>query len=171
MSLSQEDQAGLARSADFRALGTAYASEHGTRPATIGLVLSSSPLALLAWVGEKFLAWTDASPPLDSVLDSVTLYWFTNSFPRGIYPYRQLFGPAPTSFHNDAEYYLDKPMGYSWHHQELAPIPRAWVETTGNLVWYRGHFEGGHFAAMEKAELFVKDLEDFVGELNKRGTL
>lgn len=62
-------------------------------------------------------------------------------------------------------------MGYSWHHRELAPIPKAWVAKTGNLVWYRGHLEGGHFAAMEKPELFVKDMEDFVGELKARGTV
>jgi len=29
--------------------GTAYGQEHGTRTATIGLVLSSSPIAMLAW--------------------------------------------------------------------------------------------------------------------------
>lgn len=33
----------------WRVSGTAYAMEHGTRPSTIGHVLSSSPLALLAW--------------------------------------------------------------------------------------------------------------------------
>ena len=33
---------------------------------------------------------------------------------------------------------------------------------TGNLVWYREHSEGGHFAAWEKPKLFVKDMEDFV---------
>ncbi|KAJ4421952.1 hypothetical protein N0V82_003449 [Gnomoniopsis sp. IMI 355080] len=170
-SLSKEEQAGLERNANFGTLGNAYAREHGTRPSTIGLVLSSSPLALLAWIGEKFLAWTDVSPPLDEILDSVTLYWFTSSFPRCIYPYRQFFGPSPASFHNSPDFYLDKPMGYSWHHRELAPIPKAWVEKTGNLVWYRGHFEGGHFAAMEKPELFVKDMEDFVGELKTQGTV
>ena len=29
--------------------GIAYVLEHGTRPATVGLAISSSPLALLAW--------------------------------------------------------------------------------------------------------------------------
>jgi hypothetical protein len=36
-------------SAEFQKLGSAYAQEHGTRPSTIGHVLSSSPLALLSW--------------------------------------------------------------------------------------------------------------------------
>lgn len=33
----------------FWQTGYAYGMVHGTRPATIGLVLSSNPLALLAW--------------------------------------------------------------------------------------------------------------------------
>lgn len=40
---------GLERAAEFRANGSAYLHEHGTRPSTIGHVLASNPLALLAW--------------------------------------------------------------------------------------------------------------------------
>lgn len=42
----------------FREIGSAYSLEHGTRTATIGFCLSASPLALLSWIGEKFLEWT-----------------------------------------------------------------------------------------------------------------
>jgi len=93
--------------------GTAYGQEHGTRTATIGLVLSSSPIAMLAWyaiyflpvcileetvltslvrIGEKFLQWSDEDPPLEQILESVTLYWLTDTFPRCIYPYRSVCG-------------------------------------------------------------------------------
>lgn len=74
----------------FNETGSAYAREHGTRTATIGLVLSSNPLALLAWIGEKFLEWTDTDPELDEILDSVTLYWLTETYARCIYPYRDV---------------------------------------------------------------------------------
>ena len=47
--LSKEERAGYKRFEDFSNLGNAYAREHGTRPATVGLVLSSSPIAQLAW--------------------------------------------------------------------------------------------------------------------------
>lgn len=56
-------------------------------------------------------------------------------------------------------------MGYSWHHKELAPVPKAWAETTGNLVWYREHFQGGHFAAWEVPKLFVEDIESFLRDV------
>lgn len=39
-------------------------------------------------IGEKFLAWTEEDPSLDTILTSVSLYWLTDTFPRSIYPYR-----------------------------------------------------------------------------------
>ncbi|OQO02384.1 hypothetical protein B0A48_11938 [Cryoendolithus antarcticus] len=164
-SLSQEEKIGLGRYGAFGEMGNAYARMHGTRPSTIGLVLSSNPIAQLAWIGEKFLQWTDVSPPIASILDSVTLYWFTQSFARAIFPYRQFFAPPATFFHNEEKYFINKPMGYSWHPKELAPVPKAWVAKTGNLVWYKGHEKGGHFASMELPEQFLDDMESFVGEV------
>jgi hypothetical protein len=39
----------LAFSNTWSETGSAYAYEHGTRPSTIGLVVSTSPLAMLTW--------------------------------------------------------------------------------------------------------------------------
>ena len=78
-------------------------------------------------IGEKFIQWTDKTPPLDDILDSVTLYWFTESFPRAIYGYRQFFDNPPQFFHNDKQYYGNKPMGYVHHPEELAPVPKSLV--------------------------------------------
>lgn len=50
--LTAEEQKGVERLTNFGEMGNAYAREHGTRPATIGLVLSSSPIAQLAWYVE-----------------------------------------------------------------------------------------------------------------------
>jgi pimeloyl-ACP methyl ester carboxylesterase len=47
--LSKEEKEGLERMKEFGWLGNAYAREHGTRPSTIGLALSASPIALLSW--------------------------------------------------------------------------------------------------------------------------
>ncbi|SMY19264.1 unnamed protein product [Zymoseptoria tritici ST99CH_1A5] len=163
--LTEKEKKGVDRYNNFDTLGNAYARKHGTRRSTIGLVLSASPISLLAWVGEKFLQWSDTSPSTAEILDSVTLYWFSQSFPRAIYPYRQFFGANPTFFHNDPQYYIQGPLGYSWHPQELAPVPRKWVAETGILVWYREHDSGGHFAAMGKPDPFVKDMEEFVSEV------
>ncbi|KAF2722235.1 alpha/beta-hydrolase [Polychaeton citri CBS 116435] len=162
--VTTEEQQSLQRASAFEKMGLSYASEHGTRPATIGLVLSSSPIALLAWIGEKFIQWSDVTPPLDEILDSVTLYWFTESFPRSIYPYRHVFGTKPISFHSNKKYQTQKPLGFSWNPKEILPMPASWVAASGNMTWHKRHSNGGHFAAMEKPDAFTQDIEDFVAE-------
>lgn len=47
--LSSEDLQQLERTATWSQTGLAYVDEHGTRPSTAGLAISSSPIALLAW--------------------------------------------------------------------------------------------------------------------------
>ncbi|KAL1988595.1 hypothetical protein VTN96DRAFT_8990 [Rasamsonia emersonii] len=163
--LDDIERQGMMRLSEFHRLGSAYALEQATRPSTIGLVLSSSPLALLAWIAEKFLDWTDADPPTDLILESVTLYWLTETLPRSIYPYRQLFTPGTVSAHEKPQWYIHKPFGYSWFPKELAPIPRSWAATTGNLVFYREHTQGGHFAAMEQPSTLKKDVCDFIAKV------
>lgn len=73
-----------------------YALEHSTRPATVGLVVGSNPLSLLAWVGEKFLEWTDESPSEETILTMTSLYWFTDCFTTSIYTYRYASDPVQT---------------------------------------------------------------------------
>jgi len=41
-------------------------------------------------IGEKFLDWTDEDPPLNAIIESVSLYWLTNSAATSLWPYRQV---------------------------------------------------------------------------------
>ncbi|KAK5681832.1 hypothetical protein LTS10_006365 [Elasticomyces elasticus] len=153
----------MQRGPAWRETGMAYGIEHATRPGTIGLVLSSSPLALLAWIGEKFLEWTDDDPPLDKILESITLYWLTETFPRCIYPYRVLMsGKRETP-------YVSKPSGYSLFPKELVPVPKSWAAATANIVSYSQHKKGGHFAAMERPADLLADVEEWVPKAWKGG--
>ena len=64
------------------------------------------------------------------------------------------------------KWYIAKPkkFGYSFFPKELAPIPRAWAATTGDLIWSREHSSGGHFAAVERTTELLEDIEDFIAE-------
>ncbi|KAM5380790.1 hypothetical protein ACJZ2D_003314 [Fusarium nematophilum] len=106
-----------------------------TRPATLGAVVSSSPLALLAWIGEKFLEWPDDEISIDEILTNVSLYWFTETMPRSIYTYRGTF----IAGHQFKFPPFDKPFGFSWFMRELVPGPHKFVATKGDLVFYRQH--------------------------------
>ncbi|KAJ9616865.1 hypothetical protein H2200_000585 [Cladophialophora chaetospira] len=166
--MNEAERKGLERTHDFKTFNSSYALQHATKPSTIGAALSASPLALLAWVGEKFLDWTDDDLPVEQLLEDVSLYWFTNCIATSLYPYRHLFTPGVIGAHENPKNYVNKPLGYSWFPQELAPIPRSWAATTGNLVFYRQHDKGGHFAALEQPDVLLKDVEDFVAQVWKK---
>ncbi|KAH6995318.1 Alpha/Beta hydrolase protein [Ilyonectria destructans] len=101
---------------------------------TVAAVVSSNPIALLAWIGEKLLDWTEEDPSLDDILTNVSLYWFTNCFAHCIYTYRDEWYD---SLQNLAT--KNKPFGYSWFMYELVPGPRHIVEHRGKLIFYRQH--------------------------------
>ncbi|KAL2816210.1 Alpha/Beta hydrolase protein [Aspergillus cavernicola] len=163
--LTPAEQQHLDRTNTWRETGFAYALEHGTRPSTIGLVVSSNPLALLAWVGEKLLEWVDPREPLplDTILSMVSLYWFTSTFPRGLYHAELVKNflsgkPHPIS--------KEKPLGYSLFPYDLALLPHAWAKQIyPNLVLFRTHLKGGHFASLEQPGVFLEDVEEFVGSV------
>lgn len=67
--------------------------------------------------------------------------------------------------HSDAKYYCKKPFGFSYFRKEIYPVPKAWIETTGNLVWFKKHDAGGHFAAMEQPQAIADDIEEFLGQV------
>ncbi|PGH30164.1 microsomal epoxide hydrolase [[Emmonsia] crescens] len=153
--LTESEKVGIQRGELWRKTGAAYSIEHGTRPSTIGLLLGASPLALLGWIGEKFLSWSDVPPSTEEILRSVTLYWFTESMGRGIYPYRSLNLLLDTKT-------LKKSIGYSYFPKEICPTPVAWARKLGDMVFHKEHDKGGHFAALEQPQLFMEDLEAFV---------
>lgn len=131
--VSAQEQQQLKNAKHWREYGTSYALEHATRPSTIGLVLSSSPLALLAWIGEKQLEWSDTDDiPLDTILSMISLYWFTSSLPRCIWPYRQLM------FNGHGEISKTKPLGYSVF-KDISITPKAWSKHFPNMKFRKEH--------------------------------
>ncbi|PVH95245.1 alpha/beta-hydrolase [Periconia macrospinosa] len=170
--LTVKELKGVQRADEFTRTGDAYGRMHGTRTATIGHVLSSSPLAMLAWIGEKYLEWADpAHPiPLPTILTEVSLFWFTECAGTSLYTYREDYrwGVNQKGYLHNAEWLrIEKPFGYSYFPEELAAIPKAWAEKTGKFVWFRRHEEGGHYPALEMPEVIVGDVEDFVASVWK----
>jgi microsomal epoxide hydrolase len=74
--ITEQEKKGLERMDKFFAKGRAYANEHGTKPATIGFVMASSPIAQLAWIG--------VSHQTSSALLSALTYFRRSSSPGQI---------------------------------------------------------------------------------------
>ena len=53
------------------------------------------------------------------------------------------------------------PVAVSVFPDELYPAPRSWAEKAyPNMIYYKKHDKGGHFAAWEQPELLVNDLRE-----------
>jgi microsomal epoxide hydrolase len=127
-------------------------------------------------IGEKFIVWSDKTPPIPTILSNVSLYYLTNTFPTSLYHYRASYGKQVKKGSEVPEV-KNKPVGYSQFAKEILPTPKDWLEGT-NVVWHRRHEEvseiwrtggkeliklqGGHFAALEQPEVLWQDVLDFI---------
>jgi pimeloyl-ACP methyl ester carboxylesterase len=115
---------------------TAYMHLQATRPQTLALTLSSSPVALCVWLLEKYHEW-DGGLPLEKQVDAVLWYWFTN---RGASV--QIYNDV-MSVDNFAAFMqfcsktrFDAPIGYS-SFREFGSTPLKWFKYAhSNVVYY-----------------------------------
>ncbi|ORY64618.1 epoxide hydrolase [Leucosporidium creatinivorum] len=151
----------------FASDGRAYGVLQGTRPGTAGIIMQSSPTALLAWLAEKFRDWVDEELSKDEILETVTVWWLLGTYPKAIYAYSELT-TGVGGWHRDPALYLNKPFGFSSFAKEIASAPKVWAAQTGNLVYYNYIEKGGHFAALEQPALFAKEMQDCFGAIFPR---
>ncbi|PWN36302.1 alpha/beta-hydrolase [Meira miltonrushii] len=165
--LNDQDRKKLQRSIPFIRTGSGYAIMQGTRPSTLGLVLQSDPAALLAWIGEKYIEWTDDDPSDAEICAQLTLYWCTDTMARSIYNYRNRVQPSGSLPRTDPNLYINQPFGMSDFPFEVLPTPVEWMRRSGNLQWYRKHSKGGHFASLERPANYVEDVRDCFAKIWK----
>ena len=91
--LTAAERSYLEQLAKWTAEEGGYLHEQATRPTTLAYGLSDSPAGLLAWLAEKYRAWSDSGGLLsrrfraDFLLTQASLYWFTNSISTSFRPY------------------------------------------------------------------------------------
>ena len=146
----------LTRMTEFRTDGSGYLAIQNSRPQTIGYGLVDSPLLQLAWIAEKFEAWTDLPIDRDQLLTTVSLYWFTGSGASAAHTlYEQAhssdWGTPPAVPQGFAVFGADDTV------RKLVPAPPGahWTEFD----------RGGHFPAMEAPTELAADLKAFFGPL------
>ncbi len=160
--LTEEEQADLAAMKQFADEEAGYANEQGTKPQTLGVALNDSPAGLLAWMVEKFQAWSDCDGhpehcfTRDQLITNVMLYWVTQTSASSARLYWETrhshSGPPP---------YVEVPTGVARYPKEVLRWPRSWVERQYNVAHWAVMERGGHFAAMEQPELFADDLRQY----------
>ena len=101
---------------------------------------------------------------LDTILDGVSLYWFSGCFPRTMWSYRSLVPAIGATAVVQESLSVQKPFGYSAFPVEIGTLPRTWGKKLfgDRLAYYKEHEVGGHFAALQEPENFLDDIEEFV---------
>jgi epoxide hydrolase len=140
-----------------------YSKQQSTRPQTLGYALTDSPSGQAAWILEKFWAWTDCDGhpenifTRDELLDNVMLYWVTASAASSARLYWESFGPKRRTAHT-----VKVPTGVAVFPKEIVTPVRKWMEVGyANITHWSEMPKGGHFAAFEQPDLFVKEVRDY----------
>ena len=159
---TEEEQSALKALAHYRKWEAGYSKQQSTRPQTLGYGLADSPAGQLAWIVEKFWAWTDCDGhpenalTRDEMLDDVMLYWSTNSAASSARLYWESFSTTDPAR-------IEVPTGVARFPKEIFRPPRSWCEAVYNITHWTDMPRGGHFAAFEQPDLFTEDVRAFFG--------
>ncbi|QYN37215.1 epoxide hydrolase 1 [Pseudonocardia sp. DSM 110487] len=163
--LDPAEQKALTARENFLKVGTGYSREQATRPQTLGYGLADSPSGQCMWIVEKFWAWTDcAGHPenvisRDRLLDNVMLYWLPDTGASSARLYWESYDRRRTDE-------VPVPTGVTLFPQELARLPRHWLERRyTDLRHWNEPAVGGHFAALEQPDVLVDELRTFFRKL------
>ncbi|HYS26250.1 MAG TPA: alpha/beta fold hydrolase [Vicinamibacterales bacterium] len=163
--LSAEEKVAYERLSFVYGKGIGYGFQMGLRPQTL-YGIADSPVGLAAY----FLDHDARSYELitrvfngqsegltrDDILDNVTITWLTNTGVSGGRLYWENWG---ASFFAVKGVNAAIPVAVSVFPDELYPAPRSWAERAyPNLIYYKKHDKGGHFAAWEQPHLLSEDV-------------
>lgn len=163
--ISEVEQKGLARVAEFSKEGSGYYKQQSTKPVTIGYSLRDSPIGLLAWLYEKLHDWSDNyNWTDDEILTWVSIYYFSTPGPEASSNVYYTFEHSQPPSFAAAAVYVDVPHGISTFANDLMVLPRLWNHSLSPIVFESLHETGGHFAAWERADAIISDLQKMFGK-------
>lgn len=157
---TEQEQDALAARKFYQDWDSGYSKQQSTRPQTLGYGLVDSPAGQAAWIVEKFYQWMDCDGhpenvvSRDELLDNVMFYWLTASAASSARLYWESFARGSMDD-------VTVPAGVSVFPKEIFKASKRWLETRfKDLRYYNVLPSGGHFAAFEQPETFVRELRD-----------
>ena len=164
---SEEERTRDAAMQRWRDAEGAYSRIQSSKPQTLAYALNDSPVGLLAWILEKFWAWSGRPEERDglwrrfdrdAVLANVTLYWLTGTALSASRTYYEARREEP-QFRPTTR--LEVPTAFARFPDEPWTAPRGALERTYRLVRWAELPRGGHFAALEEPQLYAEDVAAF----------
>lgn len=152
-------QRSLEKAQAFQRNGLGYAMIQSTKPQTLAYGLTDSPAGQLAWIAEKFRAFSNTGHDLidrDDLLANISIYWFTRTAASSARIYAdqdvQWGAPLPSSTVPTAVAVFPDDIGLPLRHL---------AERTDRIVRWTELPRGGHFPALEEPDLLIGDLRAF----------
>ncbi len=156
----------------FAATTAAWDQEEGgydaiqrTRPQTLAYGLNDSPVGLMAWIVEKWRAWTDPEGDIeqyfskDELLTNVMIYWATETANSAARSYYERAHDLRRLKPDDQ---IRVPTGVALTVEPVARTPRAWAQRRyADLRRWTEFSVGGHFIAAEEPELLATEIREF----------
>ncbi|RWZ52458.1 epoxide hydrolase [Labedella phragmitis] len=152
--LDETEYAYVRRGHEWQANEGGYMHEQSTRPATLATGLGDSPAGLAAWILEKLVDWTDSNGDLrsafslDEALTWISAYWFSGAIGTSFAPYA---AAAPKDWPR-----IEIPTVMTVFPRDLVNAPRRFVERFFSVSDWIEFPNGGHFAAWEEPESYVR---------------
>lgn len=140
-----------------------HITAHILDPQTLSYGLADSPVGMLAWLLERWRAWSDCGGDVetrfsrDDILTSATIYWATQSIGTSIRYYAEA-ARVPWVPSHDRSPAFAAPAGVTVFRADPTSL-----FADGNLANYNLHYlverhTGGHFAAAEEPAALVEDI-------------
>ena len=163
--LTPLEQSALAGMQHYSDHDSGYSKQQSTRPQTVGYGLSDSPVGQMAWILEKYWAWMDCDGhpenvlTKDELLDNIMLYWCNASAASSARLYWE-------SFNDLSRDEIVLATGCSVYPKEIFRASRRWAERRfKNLIHWNELDKGGHFAAFEVPDTFIKEVRNCFRQL------
>jgi pimeloyl-ACP methyl ester carboxylesterase len=142
-----------------------YQAIQTTRPQTLAYGLNDSPVGLMAWIVEKWRAWTNPDENIedyfskDELLTNVMIYWVTETANSSIRSYYERAHDTRTLSPNDK---IRVPTGVALTMEAVERAPREWVERRyADIRRWTEFSSGGHFLAAENPEMLAAEIRGF----------
>ncbi|MFE9323236.1 epoxide hydrolase family protein [Nocardia sp. NPDC052278] len=150
-----------------------HLAAHVLEPSTLAFGLSDSPAGMLAWILQRWMAWSDNGGDIETVfskdelLTHAMIFWVTNSIGTSIRTYANN-NRYPWTPSHDRDPVIEAPTGITFVGYENPPgvttadrVEHFRASDRGpwyNLVNLTAHDKGGHFIPWEIPDLWTQDL-------------
>jgi pimeloyl-ACP methyl ester carboxylesterase len=168
--LTEPEKVWIGQMKDWWAREDGYRAIQSTRPMALAYGVTDSPVGLAGWLADKInrladtkkghpYAGIEARFPHEVMCTMLSVYWFSGSINSANTIYKA--APAEGSGLLKPGERVTVPTAYTdYPIDSLPPTPESWGHRGYNIVRWRQMDRGGHFAAQEEPELFVKDVRE-----------